>query len=319
MSKKNLSRQEKKAVRTARARSQERRRQLLAAFGLDWLPAALKILKYLFLFVLFVVVPVIGLVLLALQCRRNDEAWVPFRKYRYAHRGLHRKGLPENSMAAFRDALDHGYGIELDLHLMKDGNLAVVHDSKLGRMCGADAVIEDLTAEDLPKLKLDYTEETIPLFENVLELFNHRPEPMIVELKVANGNHNELAAKAMELLDRYDVKYVVESFDPRAIAWLRANRPEVLRGQLSTALTKPEHGGSGEKQLSLMLVEHLFTNILAQPDFIAYDFTERNIPELQICRKVYHVQEVSWTIRTPEDAAAAEKLGNLVIFENFGW
>ena len=308
----------KKAVKQAKARSQERRRQLLAAFGLEWVPAALKVMKGLFLFVLFVVVPVAAILLLALQCRRGGD-WSHLRKYRYAHRGLHRKGLPENSMAAFRDALDHGYGIELDLHLMKDGNIAVVHDSKLGRMCGADAVIEDLTAEDLPKLKLDYTEETVPLFEDVLKLFNGRPEPMIVELKAANGNQNELAAKTMELLDRYDVHYVIESFDPRAVSWFRANRPEVLRGQLSTALTKPEHDPGNTKKLNLLLVQHLFTNILAQPDFIAYDFTERDIPELQICRKFYKVQEVSWTIRTPEDAAAAEKLGNLVIFENFGW
>ena len=317
-----MSKQKRIAKAQAKARirrSRERRRDLLAVFDLEWIDTALRCLKYLLMFILFVVVPLIGILLLALQCRRNDQAWVPLKKFRYAHRGLHREGLPENSMAAFRDALAHGYGIELDLHLMKDGNLAVVHDSRLGRMCGADAVIEDLTAEDLPNLKLDYTEETIPLFEDVLELFNGRPEPMIVELKVANGNYKELAAKAMELLDRYDVQYVVESFDPRAIAWLRSNRPEVLRGQLSTALTKPEHGGSGEKKLSLLLVEHLFTNIIAQPDFIAYDFTERDIPELKICRKVFHVQEVSWTIRTPEDAAAAEKLGNLVIFENFGW
>ena len=255
--------------------------------------------------------------ILAVRGRRNAPGIEKLDGWYYAHRGLHRKGLPENSLAAFRDALDHGYGVELDVHLMKDGNLAVVHDSKLGRMCGADAVIEDLTAEDLPKLKLDYTEETVPLFEDVLKLFNGRPEPMIVELKVADGNYNELSEKTMELLDRYNVHYVVESFDPRAVAWFRKNRPEVVRGQLSTAMTKPEHGGS--RKPDLMLVEHLLTNLIAQPDFIAYDFTERNIPELAICRKVYGVQEVSWTIRTPEDAEKAEKLGNLVIFENFGW
>ena len=307
---------QKKAAKALKKKALDRRKQLMAALGLEWVGPMLKILKVLLLFVLFVVVPVVGILLLALQCRRGSD-WSYLKKFRYAHRGLHRKGLPENSLAAFRDALDHGYGVELDVHLMKDGNLAVVHDSKLGRMCGADAVIEDMTAEDLPKLKLDYTEETVPLFEDVLKLFDGRPEPMIVELKVADGNYSELSEKTMELLDRYNVHYVVESFDPRAVAWFRKNRPEVVRGQLSTAMTKPEHGGS--KKPDLMLVEHLFTNLIAQPDFIAYDFSERNIPELAICRKIYGVQEVSWTIRTPEDAEKAEKLGNLVIFENFGW
>ena len=307
---------QKKITKAARKKAQDRRKQLMAALGLEWVGPVLKILKFVLLFILFVAVPLAAIVLLALQCRRGGD-WSYMKQFRYAHRGLHRKGLPENSLAAFRDAIDHGYGVELDLHLMKDGNLAVVHDSRLGRMCGADAVIEDLTAEDLPNLKLDYTEETVPLFEDVLKLFDGRPEPMIVELKVANGNYDALSEKAMELLDRYDVHYVIESFDPRAVAWFRKHRPEVLRGQLSTAMTKPEHGGS--KKPGLMLVEHLLTNVIAQPDFIAYDFTERNIPELAICRKVFGVQEVSWTIRTPEDAEKAEKLGNLVIFENFGW
>ena len=147
---------EKKAAKAALKRSSERKKQLMAALGLEWVGPVLKILKIFLLFVIFVVVPAVGILLLALQCRRGSD-WSYLKKFRYAHRGLHRKGLPENSLAAFRDALDHGYGVELDVHLMKDGNLAVVHDSKLGRMCGADAVIEDLTAEDLPKLKLDYT------------------------------------------------------------------------------------------------------------------------------------------------------------------
>ena len=67
------------------------------------------------------------------------------------------------------------------------------------------------------------------------------------------------------------------------------------------------------------MVQHLLFNFMACPDFIAYDFSSRSLPELKLCRKLYHVQEVSWTIRTREDMEAAEKLGNIVIFENFGW
>ena len=53
------------------------------------------------------------------------------RNWNYAHRGLHGEGIPENSMTAFTAAKDAGYGMELDVHLMKDGNLAVIHDSSL--------------------------------------------------------------------------------------------------------------------------------------------------------------------------------------------
>ena len=296
------------------------RHDVLTALDLAWVDTLLKVLKYVFLFLLFVVVPAAALLLFALQCRRGHKGLEALKKYRYAHRGLHHDGLPENSLAAFQEALDHGYGVELDVHLMKDGKLAVVHDSHLGRMCGADVMIEDLTAEDLPKLKLDYTDETVPLFEDVLKLFEGRPEPIIVELKTADGSdYKELAKNTMELLDQYDVQFCVESFDPRVVSWMKANRPEVVRGQLSADLTSPDANPNGTKSFLRLMVQHLFSNLITCPDFIAYDFKARSLPELQICRKVYHVQEVSWTIRTPEDMEKAEKLGNIVIFESFGW
>ena len=58
----------------------------------------------------------------------------------FAHRGLHSKthGIPENSMSAFRAAIQKNYGIELDLHLTRDGELVVFHDDDLKRGCGAD-------------------------------------------------------------------------------------------------------------------------------------------------------------------------------------
>ncbi|MBQ7865592.1 MAG: glycerophosphodiester phosphodiesterase, partial [Clostridia bacterium] len=58
--------------------------------------------------------------------------------YDYAHRGLWNATLPENSMAAFRNAVAHGFGMELDVHLTKDDQLVVFHDDSLLRMCGVD-------------------------------------------------------------------------------------------------------------------------------------------------------------------------------------
>ena len=79
---------------------------------------------------------VLFLVYLALLIpRRNYPGWEKLDGVRYAHRGLHDKdqGRPENSLAAFRLAAEKGFGAELDVHLMADGKLAVVHDSSLQR------------------------------------------------------------------------------------------------------------------------------------------------------------------------------------------
>lgn len=104
-------------------------------------------------------------------------------KYRYAHRGFHDKPvIPENSLPAFRRAIEHGFGAELDVHLLKDGTLAVFHDSDLRRCANVDGQIEDLTLEELKQLRLEGTDEQIPTFDEVLALFESAT-PLIIELK----------------------------------------------------------------------------------------------------------------------------------------
>ena len=253
---------------------------------------------------------------LALQCRRGHPAWTVLGAFRYAHRGFHDKPhIPENSMSAFRRAIDNLYGAELDVHLMADGNLAVIHDSSLLRTAGVDVAIEDLTAADLSRYRLEGTEEKIPLFSEVLELFEGRT-PLIVELKPERGNHDALAAATVAILDKYRVTYCIESFDPRCLRWLKKNRPEIVRGQLSEQFSR--HGDSaGQGRLTLFALGNLLMNFLGRPDFIAYRFSDRNCAAVKLCRKLYRVQEVNWTITSKEEMGAAENAGNLVIFERF--
>ena len=78
--------------------------------------------------------------------RRDHVLWRQLKGWRYAHRGYHDKPqIPENSLPAFRRAIEHGWGAELDVHLLKDGTLAVFHDSQLARCTGEEGILEDLT------------------------------------------------------------------------------------------------------------------------------------------------------------------------------
>ena len=263
---------------------------------------------------LIILVIIICLYLLALMCRTGHEKLPQLRKWLYAHRGLHGNGVPENSMAAFRLALEKGYGIELDLHLLKDGNLAVIHDSSLKRTTGAEGRIEDLTTEDLSSYHLEGTEETIPTFSQVLALFNGKA-PMIIELKAEKGNHDALAETVCRMLEGYDGLYCIESFDPRCLMWLTKNRPDIVRGQLSENFCRDK--SSGLPWILRFALTNLLTNFLTRPDFIAYKFEDRKGLSPTLCRKWWHAQGVSWTIRSQQNLDTALREENIAIFEHF--
>lgn len=261
-----------------------------------------------------IVLVLVALYLLALQGRTRHPLLRKLRKWKYAHRGLHGMNVPENSMAAFRLALEHGYGIELDLHLMADGELAVFHDSSLMRMADVDVMIEDLTVEQLQNYRLAGTDERIPTFRQVLELVDGKA-PMIVELKSVDDNYAALAQTACEQLDGYEGLYCIESFDPRCIRWLKQNRPEIVRGQLA-------HNSLGEKEGNIPLIlrfcmTNLLSNFWNRPDFIAYRFMDRKGLSVRLCQKLWKVQGVSWTLLSQAelDTAISEKW--IPIFEGF--
>ena len=253
------------------------------------------------------------LYLLALRGRKGHPGLSGLRRWNYAHRGLHNESRPENSMAAFRAALEAGCGIELDIHLTKDGELAVIHDSSLKRVAGADVMIEDLNAADLKKYALGGTAETVPLFRDVLALFAGKA-PLIVELKSAKGNQNELAEKAAGLLDSYPGSYCIESFDPKCVHWFKKNRPDVVRGQLSANFLKDK---GNLPWIVRFIMTHNLLNFWTQPDFIAYKFQDRCTLSNRLCRGLHGVQGVAWTLRTQEEHKTALREGWIPIFENF--
>ena len=252
-----------------------------------------------------------------LRPRRNQPGWDKLEGVKYAHRGLHNadKGIPENSLAAFRLAVEGGFGAELDVHLMADGELAVVHDSDLTRVCGRAACIEDLTAAELPGYPLMGTGETIPLFREVLALFAGRT-PLIIELKVERGNAAALTDGVMAALEGWNGAYCLESFHPAALLRLKEKHPQVLRGQLSQNFLKPEEANGLSLPVRFALT-NLLTTAFTRPDFIAYGWKDRGNASLRLMKALYGVHEVSWTVRDRETMDALDRAGAASIFEGF--
>lgn len=251
--------------------------------------------------------------LLSTRCRQGHPGMKNLQGWKYAHRGLYGENCPENSMAAFRKAKDMGYGVELDVHLLSDGNLAVIHDSQLARVTGAEGKVEDLTTEQLSQFHLGGTQETIPEFRQVLELYAGRA-PLIVELKVAGNNYAVLCQRVCEMMDEYQGVYCLESFDPRCVYWLKKHRPDVIRGQLTEDYFKRKNK---LPWLLKLLLTHQMLNFLTMPDFVAYRYEDCDTFSYRLVRKFWKTQGVAWTLTNREDYERAVGDGLLPIFESF--
>jgi len=230
--------------------------------------------------------------------------------YRFiAHRGLYnRLDTPENSMKAFENAILKGYAIELDINMTKDGHLVVFHDSNLKRMTGIKNNVDELNLNEIKKLKLLGTDNCIPTFEDVLMLVNGKV-PLMIEIKRID-RYKELMLKITKLLERYSGEYVIESFDPRIIYWLKKNNPNIIRGQLSA----PNIREVKNRFLKILLGNMAF-NFITKPHFVSYLYTD-------VDNKFYYKQKQKgryvavWTVKNKEEYQKVKNCTDMVIFEN---
>lgn len=220
----------------------------------------------------------------------------------YCHRGYHNEIFPENSLGAFKNAAEHGLGVELDVHMTKDGEIVVFHDSSLKRMCGVDKKIGECTYEELSAFHLGSSEEKIPLFSDVLKTCGG--VPVSCEIKAENMDPSvdeTYLSKVYEIIKDYPGDWNVISFHPYVLKWFREHHPEVIRGFLSMDYSK-EKNLKIPATLSFML-SHLLFNYVAKPDFITFRFGDKTFG-WKLCR-FYGTRLCAWVIRSMDEVETA--------------
>ena len=255
---------------------------------------------------------ILFLIYLFLIAPKNKKEMKKFKSRLYAHRGLHNEERAENSMSAFKAAVDAGYGIELDIRLSKDGKLVVFHDDTLDRVCGREGKVIDFTAEELADFKLNGTNDGVPLFSNVLSLVDGKV-PLLVEIK-ENPGDSAVSKAACEMLKEYKGDFIVESFNPLSLKTVKENMPEITRGLLSHRYYEYEQ----YKKPLYFALQALLLNFLCRPAFIAYDHRHAKAFGLRFIRGFFDVPTLAWTVRSAEEEAIARKNGfDGIIFENY--
>ena len=225
-----------------------------------------------------------------------------------AHRGLHDKEHPENSISAFENAINEGYPIELDVQMIADGTVIVFHDDSLSRLTDNDGYVKFLNKSDLEILTLKDSKEKIPTFEEVLDFVAGRT-PILIEIK-NQGKVGELEKKVVDILKNYKGEYAVQSFNPYVLEYFYKHAPNIIRGQLAGFF-------KGEK-LSFIkkyaLKRMLLNKKISKPNFISYE--AKRVPN-RFIRKYKSIPLLVWTVRNQSEYLKVVKYCDNVIFEGF--
>ena len=217
--------------------------------------------------------------------RHQGRNRVPF--FTVGHRGV--MGVePENTLRSFlraeREGLD---GIELDLHLSRDGALVVMHDATVDRTTDGSGPIGGFTLAELRRLDAGEGER-IPVFEEVLDAVG--PDlPIQAEIKdVAAARVLAKVLRERELLHRVSVL----SFHDEALAEIRGLLPQVR-----TVLVAGRTGRDFPDRARAVGAE-----------LVSLELRKLSLDAVERCQEA-GIDVMAWTVNTPRDLALAQALG----------
>ena len=224
-----------------------------------------------------------------------------------AHRGLHKnKIIPENSMLAFKAAIEKNYAIEFDINITKDNQIVVFHDDDLNRLCNKKENIEDVSYDFLKDLNLYESNEKIPLLKELLDQVAGKIQ-LIIEIK-KHKNIGLLENILLEMLKEYKGEYFICSFEKDILLWLEKNKPKEIRGLIFESL--PIKFKKYEK------IAFLYKYFKSKADFISLEDKLIDSSIYDFCKKK-ELDILVWTIKDKKSFQNIDKKVSAVIFENF--
>jgi len=236
-----------------------------------------------------------------------------------AHRGLHEAGCgrPENSRAAMRAAITHGYGIEIDLQCSRDGVAMVFHDYDLGRLTSETGPLRQRDAAQLAQIPLTGGDEGIPDLPEILALVAGRV-PLLIELKDQHGQMGQtdgtLERATAAALAGYAGPVAAMSFNPQMVIAMARLAPQMPRGLVTCAYHSDDWP---------LLREDTRARLRSIPDyaaagasFVSHDHRDLANPRLAELRG-QGAAILCWTIRSPEAEAKARRLADTITFEGY--
>ena len=206
-----------------------------------------------------------------------------------AHRGLHSKDTIENTIKSFTKAMDMGYIIELDIHILSDNAIVIYHDFNLKRLTYVNKIIETLSYSQLSKIKIK-NKYTIPTLRQVMHIVNGKV-PLLIEVKDLNNN-TRFEEELVKILDDYNGEFAIQSMNPFVLDWFYIHRKNYVIGLIVF------------NELNYKLLKKCIKKI----DFISIN--KKELP-FKVKKMI-----IGWTIKNKEELDKYRPLSDNLICEN---
>lgn len=236
-----------------------------------------------------------------------------------AHRGLHDRsaGVIENSLSAFRAAIEAGYGIECDVQRSADGDAMVFHDYDMRRLTGRPGPITRQPTEALRQTPLTGADDTIPTLSEVLAVVAGKA-PLLIEVKDQDGalgpDVGPLELAVADALQEYDGPVAVMSFNPHSVEAFRHDAPDIPVGLTTCDFAVADWGLTPAIRRAELAAIPDFDRLGCS--FISHDHVTLDTAPVAAL-KARDVPVLTWTIRNPAEEDAARRVADNITFEGY--
>ncbi|SCB56833.1 Glycerophosphoryl diester phosphodiesterase [Rhizobium aethiopicum] len=221
-----------------------------------------------------------------------------------AHRGYHDLNMLvwENTLSAFSRAVEAGFAIECDLHYASDGVPIVFHDENLQRLCNLNGDIRERTSRELGLIAVGGTSDKVPTLRQLLDLVQGKV-PLVLELKGREADDEGFAESVLEVLEGYEGKVALMSFDDWLLRDLKALGSPYPLGLTANGNT-PEELKTHAEAMEIGL------------DFISYYYGD--LPNAFITgQREKGIPVITWTVRDEEARRRTFENADQMTFEGF--
>ena len=193
----------------------------------------------------------------------------------YIHRGLAKKKLKENTLAAFKYSFKKGYGIETDIHCTKDNKIICFHDFNLKNKFKVNKRIKDTNYKEIKKISLKFNSR-VPLLEDLLKLKRGKL-PLMIEIKPVFSKKNLIS-----LLNKIKgtKNFCLTSFHEKNIINLSKLKKKLSLGMIfsKSISVKKLKLQSKKKYIKLLVLEKKFLKYsqLEKIDIPIFYYTAKN-------------------------------------------